>query len=82
MGRRDRNPWRFTRSTGSAFNPRGRLLREEYEPFYSFAHETTRVGRMDVGPSTRRGCAELLGRGPRQGLDVYLSFVSGGGTRP
>lgn len=57
--------------------------RREYQQFYSFAHETSQgEGGFDVGPYYQaRMVPNVLGRGPRQGMDVYLSFVSGGGTQ-
>lgn len=61
----------------------GGSQRREYLPFYSFAHETSQgLAGLDVGPYYQtRVVPNVLGRGPRQGLDVYLAFVSGGGTQ-
>ncbi|GMV97918.1 MAG: hypothetical protein AMXMBFR83_22710 [Phycisphaerae bacterium] len=54
----------------------------EYPPFYSFDHGTSRGrGGEDLGPYYHcRTVPNVVTGDPRQGTDVYVSFVSGGGV--
>lgn len=52
----------------------------EYPPFYSFDHGTSRgEGGEDLGPYYQmRTVPNVVTGDPRQGTDIYASFVSGG----